>query len=91
MDAILLFLGEVVDWAVNEFLGWSQLYSIRLFIPKKLYTPFTPILKQLSIKWIRVKVYLQNPTHNPSQTLHKPYTLCFAKFVDITGSLWVGI
>ena len=24
-------------------------------------------------------------------TLHKPYTLCFAKLVDITDSLWVGI
>ena len=50
MDALLLFLGEVVDWAVNEFLGWAQLSSIRFFIPEKLYTPFTPILKLLSIK-----------------------------------------
>ncbi len=24
-------------------------------------------------------------------TLHKPYTLCFAKLVDITCSFWVGI
>lgn len=95
MDALLLFLGEVVDWAVNEFLGWSQLSSIRFFILEKLYTPFTPILKQLSIKRIRVnglspKPYTQ-PFTNPSQTLHKPYTLCFAKLVDSTDSHWIGI
>ena len=54
MDALLHFLEELVDWAVDEFSGWSQLSSIRFFIPEKLYTPFTPILKQLSIKWIRV-------------------------------------
>ena len=24
-------------------------------------------------------------------TLQKPYTLCFAKLVDVTGLLWVGI
>lgn len=74
MDALLLFLGEVVDWAVNEVLGWSQLSSMRFFIPEKLYTPFTPILKQLSLKWIRVKglslkPYTQpftNPTHSVS-------------------------
>ena len=74
MDALLLFLGELVDLAVDEFPGWSQLPSIRFFIHKKLYTPFTPILKQLSVKWIRVKglspkPYTQpftNPTHSVS-------------------------
>ena len=50
MDALLHFLEELVDWTVDEFLGWSQLPSMRFFIPEKLYTPFTPILKQLSIK-----------------------------------------
>ena len=74
MDALLHFLEELVDWAVDEFPGWSQLSSIRFLSPKTLYTPFTPTLKQLSIKWIRVKglspkPYTQpftNPTHSVS-------------------------
>lgn len=74
MDALLHFLGELVYLAVDELQGWSQLSSIRFFIPEKLYTPFTPVLKQLSIKWIRVKGLspkpytqpLTNPTHSVS-------------------------
>ena len=65
MDALLHFLEELVDWAVDEFPGWSQLSSIRFFIPEKLYTPFTPILKQLSIKWIRVKGLSPKPYTQP--------------------------
>ena len=88
MDALLLFLGEVVDLAVEEFLGWSPLSSTRFFIPEKtlhtLHTYSQTVKHQMDTR----EEFISKTLHT---TLHKPYTLCFAKLVDITGSLWVGI
>ena len=88
MDALLHFLGEVVDLAVDEFPRWSQLPSMRFFYPRKtihtLHTYSQTVKHQMDTR----EEFISKTLHT---TLHKPYTLCFAKLVDITGSLWVGI
>ena len=88
MDALLHFLEELVDWAVDEFPGWSQRSSIRFLSPKKtlhtLHTYSQTVKHQMDTR----EEFISKTLHT---TLHKPYTLCFAKLVDITGSLWVGI
>ena len=88
MDALLLFLGELVDWAVNEVLGWSQLSSTRFFIPEKTIHTLHTYPQIVKHQTDTREGFISKTLHT---TLHKPYTLCFAKLVDSTDSHWVGI
>lgn len=61
---------KLADFSVDDFLGLPWFFLLYVFYPEKLYTPYTLPHKLLNLSAIRVKVYSQNPTHNPSQTLH---------------------